>query len=101
MEINGILYDHEAAIEVPMHKVPVGKKIERILSIRSVKKDGRHKTRCAANNPEVPKHTRTQSPTLMSASMRSICAMSANMEMSLAFRDFHLAYLNANLSPDE
>ncbi|MED6336515.1 MAG: reverse transcriptase domain-containing protein [Actinomycetota bacterium] len=101
LEINGILYDHEAAIEVPMHKVPVGKKIERILSIRSVKKDGRHKTRCAANNPEVPKHTRTQSPTLMSASMRAICAMSANMEMSLAFRDFHLAYLNANLSPEE
>ena len=27
--------------------------------------------------------------------------MSANMEMCLAFRDFHLAYLNANLSPEE
>jgi transposase InsO family protein len=101
LEINGILYDHRAAIPVPLRKAPTDAHIETCLSVRTVKNDGRHKTRCTINNPAIPKGTRTQSPTIMSASIRSCASCCACMGMNMHFRDFHLAYLNSHLKPDE
>jgi hypothetical protein len=100
-EIEGLLRQHKAVIEVPLLQAQMeNAKIYQGLMIRNIKADGRHKSRYAVDGSKM-KCDKTQSPTLMAPSLRSICAICAKHDMVMACGDFTMAYLNAALPPSD
>ena len=97
-EINGLL-DTGAAVEMLRDEVPEGKKIHQSLTIRNIKRNGPKKGQVKARVCLNGKHmevNKSHSPTMQTASLRSLIAIGAMRNAKFASGDFPQAYVNAD-----
>ena len=101
---NDGIFDKKAVEEICLSDVPEGTHIFDILTMRKLKRDGTAKSRNCVNGKDMVQgvhYNRSYSPTMQYTSIRALTAVSALHNLTMSSGDFTLAYLHAELKPEE
>jgi len=101
---NDGIFEKKAVEELRITDVPEGTHIFDILTMRKMKRDGTAKSRNCVNGKDMVQgvhYDRSYSPTMQYTSLRNLTAVSALHNLTMSAGDFTLAYLHAELKPEE